>query len=208
MGLYEHKLKLGRARGTACEISERSSIARGRDHLSGCTARSIEDRQAADTGIGFSSWQAHRGPHAWLERRRLANSLRSRRPRALGFVGWPSHPQRPPFRVFGPSCEEDDEPAGAVRQHRMCDSHHHAEGKGASALGDTSLRNTMSAGDGNEPIAAVAQRLHQNNLIRQGSARTSGWQGWQATATARAMSERVQVYRVARLVESNNTRTV
>ena len=44
MGLYEHKLKLGRARGTACEISERSSIARGRDHLSGCTARSIEDR--------------------------------------------------------------------------------------------------------------------------------------------------------------------
>ena len=74
-------------------------------------------------------------------------------------------------------------------------------------MGDTSLRNTMSAGDGNEPIAAVAQRLHQNNLIRQVSARTSGWQGWQATATARAMSERVQVYRVARLVESNNTHT-
>ena len=149
----------------------------------------LPSRQAAaDTGIGFSSWQAHRGPHAWLERRRLANSLRSRRPRALG---WPSHPQRPPFRVFGPSGEEDDEPAGAVRQHRMCDSHHHAEGKGASALGDMSLRNTMSTGDGNGPIAAVAQRLHQNNLIRQGSARTSGWQGWQATATARAMSERV-----------------
>ena len=44
------------------------------------------------------------------------------------------------------------------------------KGEGASALGDTKLSNTMSAGDGNGPIAAVAQRLCQINLIRQVSA--------------------------------------
>ena len=44
----------------------------------------------------------------------------------------------------------------------------------ASAMGDTSLGNTMSAGDGNGPIAAVAQRLRRDNFIRQVSAPRGG----------------------------------
>jgi hypothetical protein len=100
------ELVLG-SRARACETSERTNVAPARVTSPWvhpaldrglCTSFNVNQTHASQRG-------AHRGLHAgWLQRRRLASSLGSRRPVSLGR---PGHPQRPPFRVSGRYGEDE-----------------------------------------------------------------------------------------------------